>query len=209
MGSGQKRRCRPNSRDSTSENHSPHHRSPEVLQAHLFALRRIGSESVGWSMPDLQRKGRSVSIPKPLTTSAIGKAWIKHCEGCSLTAYKDESGYSIGYGHFGVPEGTVWTQEQADAQFELDVAEREKFINRVVDVQLTQGQFDALVDFSFNEGMGALGGSTLLLELNQGDYTAVPYEMMRWDYAGGKVDPVLKARREGDVVLWNGASPPG
>ena len=59
---------------------------------------------------------------------------------------------------------------------DADIAERA--VNQRVQVVLTQYQFDALVSFVFNIGVGAFGGSTLLRRLNGGEYDAVPAELM-------------------------------
>ena len=55
---------------------------------------------------------------------------------------------------------------------------------RLVKVELTQGQFDALVDFCFNVGSGKLAGSTLLNDLNAGEYGAAGEQLLRWDHVG-------------------------
>ena len=68
---------------------------------------------------------------------------------------------------------------------------------------LTQYQFDALVSFVFNVGVGAFGGSTLLRRLNQGDYNAVPAELMRWVNSGGTPLPGLVRRRRAEGVLFS------
>ena len=71
-------------------------------------------------------------------------------------------------------------------------------------VSLTQAQFDALVSFTFNVGVGYFNslsdrdgfkGSDLLLRLNEGNYDAVPGELSRWFYGGGVVLPGLVRRR--------------
>ncbi|WP_072281624.1 lysozyme [Rappaport israeli] len=79
-----------------------------------------------------------------------------------------------------------------------DIAEQA--VNDLVRVPLTDNQFDALVSFVFNVGVGAFKRSTLLRELNKGDYQSVPHQLRRWVYAAGK--PVLKARRESEAMQW-------
>ena len=64
-------------------------------------------------------------------------------------------------------------------------------------------QFDALVSFVFNVGAGAFGGSTLLRRLNQGEYKAVPAELMRWVNSGGRPLPGLVRRRQAEGVLFS------
>jgi lysozyme len=68
---------------------------------------------------------------------------------------------------------------------------------------LTQGQFDALVDFVFNLGGGRLASSTLLRYLNSGKHDAAAWELLAWDHAGSHEVASLKARREAEFQLWN------
>jgi lysozyme len=142
-----------------------------------------------------------------VNVSPLGRKWTAHCEGCSLTAYPDNGACSIGYGHRGVPEGTEWTRQQAEDALDDDLAGAAYAIGLQVKVDLTQGQFDALADFVFNLGSRALAESTLLRVLNFGEYGRVPDELRRWKFANGAVSPGLVARREGEIVLWNGRNP--
>jgi lysozyme len=75
-------------------------------------------------------------------------------------------------------------------------------VKRLVKVPLAQGQFDALVSFSFNVGLGALGSSTLLRKLNAGDYRGAAAEFPRWNKAGGKVYEGLTRRRAAERSLF-------
>ena len=68
---------------------------------------------------------------------------------------------------------------------------------------LTQGQFDALVDFVFNLGAGRLASSTLLTYLNAGNTDAAAWQLLAWDHAGSTEIAGLKARREAEFRLWN------
>ena len=108
--------------------------------------------------------------------SAAGLAVLKQSEGFRRETYLDATGYpTIGYGHRLVhpesyPEGI--TEAQALVILEWDVREAEQAVERLVKVPLTQGQLDALVDFTFNLGSGQLAASTLLQELNAGRYDA-------------------------------------
>lgn len=153
-----------------------------------------------------------------MTPSDELKAFTKHSEGCRLTAYPDNGACSIGYGHRGVPEGTVWTQEQCDTAFEQDIAEKAALVGRYVAVQLTQGQFDALCDLFYNEKLTELIGSRLLATINAGRYNAVPEQLYRvdpetgeahgWILSEGKPNKGLIARRQGEIAFWNGSSNP-
>ena len=123
--------------------------------------------------------------------SAAGVRFIAGFEGFSPRLYNDPCGHcTIGYGHL-VHLGRCNGNEPADFKREItrdqgfdllrqDTKAAERAVNQRVQVVLTQYQFDALVGFVFNVGAGAFGGSTLLRRLNQGDYKAVPAELMRW-----------------------------
>jgi lysozyme len=126
-------------------------------------------------------------------------------EGCRLQAYLDSVGVpTIGYGHtHGVAMGMTCTQEQADAWLQQDVQGAVQAVNKFVTVPLTQQQFDALVDFTFNLGSGALQHSTLLRLLNSGNYQGAAGEFEKWDKAGGKVLPGLLRRRQAERDMFN------
>lgn len=125
-------------------------------------------------------------------------------EGLRLVAYLCPAKiWTIGYGHTkGVKPGDKITIEQARAFLREDVKEAEEAVNALVKVPLTQGQFDALVDFTFNLGRGALAGSTLLKLLNATKYDAARLEFVKWNKAGGKVLDGLTRRREAEAKMF-------
>jgi peptidoglycan hydrolase-like protein with peptidoglycan-binding domain len=88
-----------------------------------------------------------------------------------------------------------------------DVGRFEAAVNRLVKVPLSQGQFDALVSFSFNVGEGALADSTLLRKLNARDYKGARREFARWNKGGGRVLPGLTRRRAAEAKLFGGGKP--
>ena len=137
--------------------------------------------------------------------SKQGLALTEQFEGCRLEAYLDQVGVpTIGYGHTrGVRLGMTCTQEQAEAWLREDIALCEQDVNTHVKVPLTQGEFDALVDFAFNLGCGSLNGSTLLHLLNAGDYHGAAAEFEKWDHAGGKVVSGLLRRRIAEEAEFN------
>lgn len=140
-----------------------------------------------------------------LTYSAKGLALTEQFEGCSLAAYQDQVGvWTIGYGHTGldVKPGMTITSAQAQALLAQDVSSATACVNRVVTVQLTQEEFDALVDFVFNLGPGAFGNSTMLRELNAGDFTGAAAQFDLWDHAGGAVVAGLLRRRQAEADLF-------
>jgi lysozyme len=135
--------------------------------------------------------------------SNAGLELLKRSEGFRGRTYKDASGLpTIGYGHRLLQIG----EAQAAEILVVDVRNAEQAVERLVKVQLTQGQFDALVDFCFNLGSGRLASSTLLKVLNGGQYEAAAEQLQRWDRAGGEENSGLKARREAELALWGGVA---
>lgn len=139
-----------------------------------------------------------------LKTSQEGIDLIKKHEGVRLHAYRDSVGIpTIGYGHTGgVKMGDVITQEQADAFLVQDLQDAEEGVIDAVNVEITQGQFDALVSFVFNLGINNLKNSTLLKLLNSGDYEGAANQFKRWTYAGGKQLAGLVIRRNDEAKLF-------
>ena len=136
-----------------------------------------------------------------------GTKILKFFEGCKLTAYQDSVGvWTIGYGHTkGVYEGMTITQEEAEQMLLTELEEYEGYVEKYVTVPLTQNQFDALVVWVYNLGPTNFRKSTLLKELNSGNYTAAGKEITRWNKAGGKVLAGLVRRREAEAKLFNEA----
>ena len=143
-----------------------------------------------------------------MRTSEAGIDLIKSFEGCRTVAYQDVVGvWTIGYGHtIDVKEGMRITQHQCDVMLEVDIETYENYVNEQVDVSLTQNQFDALVSWVYNLGPTNLRNSTMLKVLNAGKYEEVPYQMKRWNRAGGKVLKGLVVRREAEAELFNNES---
>lgn len=130
--------------------------------------------------------------------SKDGLALTESFESCRLVAYPDIKGvWTIGWGHTGVlvVPGLTCTQAQADAWLLQDCAAAEQAVNRFVCVSMTQHEFDALVDFTFNCGVTAFANSTLLKLLNAGNVHAAAHEFEKWDHASGKVVAGLLRRR--------------
>jgi lysozyme len=129
-----------------------------------------------------------------------GEQLTEGFEGCRLIAYQDQVGrWTIGYGHTqGVKQGDSCTPQQAEALLTADMAWAEAFVNHIVTRTLTQGEFDALVDFTFNLGSGNLQSSTLLKLVDEGQFEAAAKEFEKWDLAGGKVVAGLLRRRQAE-----------
>jgi lysozyme len=146
---------------------------------------------------------------KTMKLSNAGIGLIKKSEGFRSDVYMDVAGFpTVGYGHRIKPAESFpagLTEAQASVLLASDVADAEKAVTRLVRVELTQGQFDALVDFCFNLGAGRLAASTLLHELNAGHYADAALQLLVWDHAGGQVNQGLKARRQAEYRLWTDA----
>lgn len=126
---------------------------------------------------------------------------LKEFEGLRLVAYKPtkaERLYTIGYGHSAgdVRAGMRITEEKAEELLRRDLFFVERFINGIPKIK-TQGQFDALVSFTYNVGIGNLKRSTLLKKIMHDAPTAeIQRKFMKWVYSGGKkLDGLLKRRR--------------
>ena len=124
-------------------------------------------------------------------------------EGFSPVIYICPAGYpTIGYGHLITEANKEQFLDDIDELEALDllrgdVARAERAILRLITLPLTDGQFDALVSFTFNLGAGALQRSTLRRKINRGEYDEVPAEFMKWVWAGGrKLKGLLKRRME-------------
>nr|WP_269841901.1 lysozyme [Enterobacter asburiae] len=144
-----------------------------------------------------------------MQTSDKGIALIKQFEGCKLTAYQDSVGvWTIGYGWTKLVDGKpiragmTIKQETAERLLKTGLVSYESDVSRLVKVGLTQGQFDALVSFTYNLGARSLSTSTLLRKLNAGDYAGAADEFLRWNKAGGNVLNGLTRRREAERALF-------
>ena len=139
-----------------------------------------------------------------MNISNKGIELIKKFEGCRLKAYQDSVDvWTIGYGHTeGVYEGMEISQHQADIMLGSDLVKYANYINEYVTVSLNPNQFDALTSWVYNLGPGNLKSSTMLKVLNEGSYDDVPFQIKRWNKAGGKVLKGLVRRREAEAELF-------
>jgi lysozyme len=139
--------------------------------------------------------------------SSAGLELLKKSEGFRDQIYTDVAGFrTIGFGHRLAASESYPTGidlPQGESILARDIAIAETALDRLVKVPLTQGQFDALVDFVFNLGAGRLASSTLLTYLNAGNTDAAAWQLLAWDHAGSQEIAGLKARREAELRLWN------
>ena len=139
-----------------------------------------------------------------MKTSDKGIGLIKRFEGLRLKAYLCPAGKpTIGYGHTkGVKLGDVITEEEAEQLLLEDLIVVENEINKH-NLDINQNQFDALVSFVYNVGVGNFRTSTLLkkIKANPNDKT-IANEFKRWVYSNGKRLPGLVKRREEEAKLY-------
>jgi lysozyme len=150
-------------------------------------------------------------VDLPMKISAAGLDLLMEFEGLHLTAYVCPNDvWAIGFGHtHDVHEGDTCTEAQAIAWLSEDVLYFEEGVTRMVTRDnMTQGQFDALVAFSYQVGLGdgifddGLEDSDLLRLFNEGDDEKTAEEFLRWDKVDNKIDKELTRRREAERVLF-------
>lgn len=161
----------------------------------------------------VRKHGPTPRVDRPTKLSKHGAEFIAEFEGFSAIPYNDPAGHAtIGFGHL-IHLGPVTAADNAQWKgfdrarglilLRKDAERFEQAILDLVDVPLSQNQFDALVSFAYNLGAGALAESTLLKKLNHGNYKAVASQMKRWDKAGGVTLPGLARRRAAEGRLFN------
>lgn len=142
--------------------------------------------------------------------SPAGELFVQSFEGFALTPYLDQRDIpTVGWGHTGkdVRIGDApWTLEHCQIAFEADVAGAEHAVSVGVTTTISQNQYDALVDFAFNEGVGAFLGSTLRKLIDAGQRLAAADQLLLWDktHINGVLTEVagLKRRREAERALF-------
>lgn len=139
-----------------------------------------------------------------MKTSPKGLKLITKFEGFSATPYECPAKIpTIGFGFTVYPDGTRVTLDDPaismNEAYEILaklVVNYENTVNKVIKVELTQGQFDALVSLCYNIGRKNFSDSTLVKELNAGKpVKEVAEHFMSWVKAGGKTLPGLVTRR--------------
>ncbi len=129
-------------------------------------------------------------------------------EGFSPVIYICPAGYpTIGYGHLITEANKEQFLDGIDEleAFDLlktDVQKAEQAVLRLINVPLTDGQFDGLVSFTFNLGGGALQRSTLRRKVNRGEHSTIPFEFMKWVWAGGRKQKGLVRRRNSETNFY-------
>ena len=138
-----------------------------------------------------------------MKTSSKGVSLIKSFEGCRLKAYKCPAGvWTIGYGHTaGVKEGDTITQEQADDYLRNELAKYEKAVMNYDGIyHFNQNQFDALVSFTYNCGVGNLKNLT---QSGKRTLAQISTKLPLYNKAGGVVLRGLQRRRAAEKELFD------
>ena len=151
----------------------------------------------------------SNTIPDGITLIKKFEGLDKKMDDGMIRSYRCSAGrWTLGWGHTkGVRSGQKVTVEECEQFLLDDVRQSEKDVQRLVQVPLSQNQFDSLVSFVFNLGSGNFSKSTALKLLNASDYEAVPEQLLRWNKA--RVDGTLKPlagltrRRAAEAALFS------
>lgn len=134
-----------------------------------------------------------------VAAALAGALLVAPNEGLVLETYKDPVGIVTScYGHTG-PElkmGQKFTQDQCDAQLAKDLEKHEKQLDQYLKVPTNVYQKAALIDFTYNVGIGNVRSSTLLKKFNSGQTVEGCEELTKWVYAGGRKMAGLVKRRE-------------
>lgn len=156
-----------------------------------------------------------------MKVSAKAIQMIKHHEGVRQRPYRCPAKlWTIGVGHVLYPrqgalklderdsvplrdeDNRTFSMEEVDDILRSDLERFERGVERYCPVKLTQGQFDALVSFSFNLGLGGLQRSTLRQKVLRGDFEGAAEEFLKYTIAGGKVLKGLVSRRNDERALF-------
>ena len=146
---------------------------------------------------------------------------VMHHEGVRQKPYRCPARlWTIGVGHVLYPEqgklkiedrdgfplrpedDRKFTMDEVDAILAADLQRFERGVEKFVSVPLTQGEFDALVSFSFNVGLGTLQRSTLRAKLNRNDKDGAADELLKYCLAGGKILKGLQNRRIDERAMF-------
>ncbi len=115
--------------------------------------------------------------------------------------HTDDAKYKLPFKLANAPAGFRLTEEEAAHILDVDLDECEQLVNDLVMVPITQGQYDALLSFTFNCGGGNL--KKLIEPLNKGDYTGTRRKFDLFIRSKGSVMRGLQRRRDGEQALWD------
>lgn len=129
---------------------------------------------------------------------------IKEFGGLSLKAYSGQSGnWYIGYGHSrGVTEGMTITEAEAEKFLRDDLRMFEQSVSRMVEVDVSENEFSAMVCLMYNIGPGGFAESTVLRKVNEQEWEEAADAILLWNKVNGQVNEALVNRREKERALF-------
>jgi lysozyme len=143
------------------------------------------------------------------TINAAGLTLIREFESLRLTTYYDSNGIlTIGWGHKVLPPdnikpGDTISQARAEELLQSDLAQNEAWLEDDLDgITVSDNQFSALLSLEFNIGIGRFDNSTLLDDLENGDFDKAAVQFSVWRIAGGVVSDGLVRRRAAESELF-------
>ena len=148
-----------------------------------------------------------------MNVSKAGIALIKHHEGVRSRPYRCPANlFTVGVGHLigdgkSLPESwnRTFSQEEIDGLLKSDLRRFELGISKMLpNVPLRQCEFDCLVSFAFNLGLGTFQRSTLRQALLRGNKKAAMESLLKYCRAGGKILRGLQIRRLDEKALFEG-----
>jgi len=156
-----------------------------------------------------------------MKVSSKALSMIRHHEGVRQRAYRCPALlWTIGVGHVLYPEqgklpldqrmgvllkpedDRLFSMEEVNGILATDLHRFELGVERFCPVIFTQGQFDALVSFSFNVGLGTLQRSTLRQKVLKNNMEGAAEELLKYCMAGGKPLKGLQNRRRDERALF-------
>lgn len=148
-----------------------------------------------------------------MNVSKAGIALIKHHEGVRSRPYRCPANlWTVGVGHL-IGDGKllpdsynrIFTAKEIDALLIRDLNRFERGVSKMLpNVPLRQCEFDCLVSFAFNLGLGTFQRSTLRQALLRGDKKAAMESLIKYCRAGGKILKGLQNRRLDERALFEG-----
>jgi lysozyme len=148
-----------------------------------------------------------------VNVSKAGIALIKHHEGVRNRPYRCPANlFTVGVGHLigdgkSLPESwnRTFTMEEIDGLLKSDLRRFELGVHKMLpNVPLRQHEFDAIISFCFNLGLGCFQRSTLRQALLRGDKKAAMESLVKYCRAGGKILRGLQTRRLDEKALFEG-----
>ena len=148
-----------------------------------------------------------------MNVSKAGIALIKHHEGVRNRPYRCPANlFTVGVGHLigdgkSLPESwnRIFSQEEIDGLLKSDLRRFELGVHKMLpNVPLRQHEFDAIISFCFNLGLGCFQRSTLRQALLRGDKKAAMESLVKYCRAGGKILRGLQIRRLDEKALFEG-----